>query len=62
VTSASHLTPQLRARLIAGVITCRVLLLSRQPLLILFFVGAQMFWGNDRLTIIKHVLKKRSSR
>jgi 2-hydroxychromene-2-carboxylate isomerase len=27
-----------------------------------FFVGAQMFWGNDRLTILKHVLKKRSSR
>jgi 2-hydroxychromene-2-carboxylate isomerase len=27
-----------------------------------FFLGAQMFWGNDRLTILKHVLKKRSSR
>jgi 2-hydroxychromene-2-carboxylate isomerase len=27
-----------------------------------FFVGAQMFWGNDRLTILKHVLKERSSR
>jgi 2-hydroxychromene-2-carboxylate isomerase len=27
-----------------------------------FFVGAQMFWGNDRLTILKHALKKRSSR
>jgi hypothetical protein len=26
-----------------------------------FFVGGQMFWGNDRLTILKH-LKKRSSR
>ena len=23
-----------------------------------FFVGAQMFWGNDRLTILKHVLKR----
>jgi 2-hydroxychromene-2-carboxylate isomerase len=27
-----------------------------------FFVGAQMFWGNDRLTILKHVLKKQPSR
>ena len=27
-----------------------------------FFVGAQMFWGNDRLTILKYVLKKRSLR
>ena len=27
-----------------------------------FFVGAEMFWGNDRLTILKHVLKNWSSR
>lgn len=27
-----------------------------------FFVGAQMFWGNDRLTILKHLLNKQSSR
>jgi 2-hydroxychromene-2-carboxylate isomerase len=27
-----------------------------------FFVGARMFWGNDRLTILKHVLKKQPSR
>jgi 2-hydroxychromene-2-carboxylate isomerase len=27
-----------------------------------FFVGAQMLWGNERPTILKHVLKKRSSR
>jgi 2-hydroxychromene-2-carboxylate isomerase len=27
-----------------------------------FFVGAQMFWGNDRLTILKHVLKQWPSR
>jgi 2-hydroxychromene-2-carboxylate isomerase len=23
-----------------------------------FFLGAQMFWGNDRLPILKHVMKK----
>ena len=27
-----------------------------------FFVDAQMFWGNDRLVILKHVLKTRGSR
>jgi len=23
-----------------------------------FFVGEQMFWGNDRIVILKHVLSK----
>jgi hypothetical protein len=27
-----------------------------------FFVDAQMFWGNDRLVILKHLLKTRGSR
>jgi 2-hydroxychromene-2-carboxylate isomerase len=27
-----------------------------------FFIGEHMFWGNDRITILKHVLRKGSSR
>ncbi|MBS1239795.1 MAG: DSBA-like thioredoxin domain, partial [Proteobacteria bacterium] len=26
-----------------------------------FIVGEEMFWGNDRLAILKHVLQKGSS-